>query len=226
MRFDLFAETNAGHCVVCDEAAIGKLEPNDDIGDALEESERSGRIFVYEMGCNGPCKYTIFLDEEVPEELLKKSYRSVSDVGLILTSGKLTAAGMENLSKSTNPYRIEWAMVPAGQYRLSAFLIKGEEPLVHESRFGLISRWSSYATPVVLFLILCFFAAGDRFFGAVVFGSLVAYWVINFTWYKYSGEIERDVARHAKQFKEGTPSIVMHLTRASGAMPPGGRISE
>ncbi len=217
MHFDLVAETNTGSCVLCDQTAIGQMTPEEVLGRSLEDVQMAGRIFVYEMGDNGSCKFSIFIDEDLPESFCRRSYRTTKDVGLQIPSGQLVASGVEYLSKGESTIEHKPVQVPAGDYELTVHLIEPtENELVpDETTFDKASRWGCIVSLLLLLVGGGALLAGTSVLGWPLLGLLVTYWMVYLLWYNLSGKREQEEAGHRRTVIEGSPDVVVRMTRTT-----------
>lgn len=216
-HFNLIASTNAGACILTDSTEIGSIAPREVSGEEIEAIESDGKIFVYEMGGNGDCKFEVFLSSDSPKELLNRSYRTSRDNLLHIPSGKLIAAGVELLSGPKEQFskvRQTEVEIPSGSYRLHAYCIeptKQELDGPSETAFDKISRWGCMTT--LLFGIATVFAAIVKAWSIVVpiVTIVVLYWVAYLLWYNLSGKRDEKEARQAKELHDGSPSVVVEI---------------
>jgi hypothetical protein len=198
MIFKLASGTDVASHAIYDPAATSHLTEKE-IAGALyemlyEQEPLKGNVLLYDEASDGSTMFRIYVDEQIPEEFVKRSEAKVENLLLKVPSGTLVASGVEYLNnkkeiEAAAPFTpggsslVTKVKIPKGNYLVDAYEIsfdwdKDIAPLIENETGSLWSREGRLGPMVGLGVVSTLIAIA-----VLVLGTIFSGWAwSNFWW--------------------------------------------
>lgn len=181
--------------------------------DLLAIAAARGDLFAYLWHDTDAYKFTVYVDEQPDQRLIDRALADVKDLLLRVPSGRLALAASDGVSGKFEGEPAYGDIAP-GNYKLSAWIVGPSDEEIAgtgATAFDCLSLAGSIATAVLLFALIVAIGAKLWIIAACIVGVLVLYWSVYLSWYNFSGKRQEEEAKHDRELREGSPSIVVSL---------------